>query len=156
MAMVPASSVLGESTHDRISPDGLMLRKPELEQRESREYRKFRSLFASCASLKKNQNAPRPFRLLGACAAGGQSNVFANSAKNAMCLVWVRDDSKHRQNDRTVLYYSRLYYTRLCCCNLSFHAKNRDSATMAMVPLCMMVHSQVAVLLPGGEAHAIY
>ena len=25
-----------------------------------------------------------------------------------------------------------------------------------MVPLCMMVHSQVAVLLPGGEARAIY
>ena len=39
--MVPASSVFGESTHDRISPDGLMLRKPELEQRESREYRTF-------------------------------------------------------------------------------------------------------------------
>ena len=45
------------------------------------------------------------------CSAGGQSKVVANSAKNAtgMCLVWVRDDSKHRQNDRTVLYYSRLY-----------------------------------------------
>ena len=43
--MVPASSVLGESTHDRISPEGLMLRKPELEQRESREYRKFRRPF---------------------------------------------------------------------------------------------------------------
>ena len=40
--MVPASSVLGESTHDRISPDGLMLRKPELEQRDSREYTTFR------------------------------------------------------------------------------------------------------------------
>ena len=40
MAMIPESSVLGESTHDRIS-DGLMLRKPELEQRDSREYRKF-------------------------------------------------------------------------------------------------------------------
>ena len=45
------------------------------------------------------------------CSAGGQSKVVANSAKNAMCLAWVRDDSKHRQNDRTVLYYSRLYYT---------------------------------------------
>ena len=43
--MVPASSVLGESTHDRISPDGLMLRKPQLEQRDSREYRKFRRHF---------------------------------------------------------------------------------------------------------------
>ena len=45
------------------------------------------------------------------CSAGGQSKVVANSAKNTMCLVWVRDDSKHRQNDHTVLYYSRLYYT---------------------------------------------
>ena len=43
--MVPASSVLGESTRDRISPVGLMLRKPELEQRNSREYRKFRRHF---------------------------------------------------------------------------------------------------------------
>ena len=43
--MVPASSVLGESTHDRIPPVGLMLRKPELEQRDSREYRKFRRHF---------------------------------------------------------------------------------------------------------------
>ena len=54
----------------------------------------------------------------------------------------------------------------LCCCNLSFLAKNRDSATMAMiatmaiaivmVPLCIMVHSQVAVLLTVGEARAMY
>ena len=135
--MVPALSVLGESTHDRISPKRLMLRKPELEQRESREYKSFADLFASRTSLKKNQNVPKPSRLLGAyaagkapkvvligregrgreavstCRAGGQSKVVANSAKNAMCLVWVRDDSKHRQNDRTVLYYwySRLYYT---------------------------------------------
>ena len=43
--MVPASSVLGESTHDRISPVDLMLRKPELEQRDSREYRNFRRHF---------------------------------------------------------------------------------------------------------------
>ena len=41
ITMVPASSVLGESAQDRISPDGLMLRSPELEQRDSREYRKF-------------------------------------------------------------------------------------------------------------------
>ena len=35
--MIPESSVLGEFTHDRISPDryGLMLRKPELEQQSS-------------------------------------------------------------------------------------------------------------------------
>ena len=53
--MVPASSVLGESIHDRISRvslmlrkpelEHLMLRKPELEQRDSREYRKFRRHF---------------------------------------------------------------------------------------------------------------
>ena len=44
----------------------------------------------------------------------------------------------------------------LCCCNLSFFAKYRDSATMAMIPLCMIVHSQVAVLLPVGEARAMH
>ena len=38
MAMIPESSVLGDSTHERISPDGLMLKKTELEQRDSREY----------------------------------------------------------------------------------------------------------------------
>ena len=43
--MVPASSVLGESTHDRISPGGLMLKKSELEQRDSREYINFRRHF---------------------------------------------------------------------------------------------------------------
>ena len=41
MAMIPESSVLGDSTHDRISLDGLMQKKTELEQRDSREYRKF-------------------------------------------------------------------------------------------------------------------
>ena len=45
MTVVPASSVLGESTDERISPDGLVLRKPELEQRDSRKYRKFRRYF---------------------------------------------------------------------------------------------------------------
>ena len=43
--MIPESSVLGDSTHDRISPDGLMLKKTELEQRDSREYKKFRRHF---------------------------------------------------------------------------------------------------------------
>ena len=44
--MIPESSVLGDSTHDRISPDdGLMLEKTELEQRDSREYIKFRRYF---------------------------------------------------------------------------------------------------------------
>ena len=42
----------------------------------------------------------------------------------------------------------------LCCCNLSFLAKKRDSAKMAIVHLYMMVHFQVAVLLPVGEARA--
>ena len=43
--MIPESSVHGGSTHDRISPDGLMLKKTELEQRDSKEYRKFRRHF---------------------------------------------------------------------------------------------------------------
>ena len=35
--MIPESSVLGDSTHERISPDDdLMLKKTELEQRDSR------------------------------------------------------------------------------------------------------------------------
>ena len=44
----------------------------------------------------------------------------------------------------------------MCYCNLSFLAKNRDSAMMAMGPLYMIVHSQVAVLLPVGAAHPMY
>ena len=48
MAMIPESSVLGDSTHQRISPDGLMLKKTELEQRDSREYTEnFADTFAS-------------------------------------------------------------------------------------------------------------
>ena len=43
--MIPESSVLGDSTHERISPDGLMLKKTELEQPDSREYRKSRRHF---------------------------------------------------------------------------------------------------------------
>ena len=44
--MIPESSVLGDSTHDRTSPDdGLMQKKTDLEQRDSREYRKFRRHF---------------------------------------------------------------------------------------------------------------
>ena len=39
--MIPESSVLGDSTRDRISPDGLMLKNTELEQRDSKEYSKF-------------------------------------------------------------------------------------------------------------------
>ena len=45
MAMIPESSVLGDSNHDRISPDDIMLKKTELEQRDSREYKKFRRHF---------------------------------------------------------------------------------------------------------------
>ena len=46
--MIPESSVLGDSTHERISPDGLMLKKTELEQRDSREYTEnFADIFAS-------------------------------------------------------------------------------------------------------------
>ena len=120
MATVPASSVLGESAHDQISPVGLILRKPELEQRDSRV-------------PKVSQTFSHPVRVLGACAsgeapkvvligcegpgweavstcsAGGQSNLLQVLPK--MVCVWFGfwDDSNHRQ--KTVLYYSRLYYT---------------------------------------------
>ena len=117
---IPESTVLGESTHDRISPDGLMLRKPELEQRDSREYRKFhRHLcipyeFLELVQLAKHR---KRFSLAARDVAWRQclpvvlkdSKLVANPAKNAMCMIWVRDDSKHRQN--TVLCNSRLYYT---------------------------------------------
>ena len=46
--MIPESSVLGDSTHDRISPDSdglIMLKKTELEQCDFREYRKFHRHF---------------------------------------------------------------------------------------------------------------
>ena len=43
--MIPESSVLGDSAHDWTSPDGLMLKKTELGQHDSREYRKFRRHF---------------------------------------------------------------------------------------------------------------
>ena len=46
--MIPESSVPDDSTHERISPDGLMLKKKELEQRDSREYTEnFADIFAS-------------------------------------------------------------------------------------------------------------
>ena len=61
---------------------------------------------------------------------------------------------------QTVQYNTYVWFTLerrvLFCCNLSFLAKNRDSATMAMVPLYMMGPFHVAVLLPVGEARAIY
>ena len=41
----------------------------------------------------------------------------------------------------------------MCWCSLSFLEKSRNSAMMAMVPLYIMIHSQVAVLLPAGAAH---
>ena len=101
--MVPASSVLGKSTHlenqswNNANPVQKVSRRP----------------FRISYEFKKNQNAPRPSRLLGAfaagkapkvvligregrgreavstCSAGGQSKTVANSAKNAMCLVYL-------------------------------------------------------------------
>ena len=41
-----------------------------------------------------------------------------------------------------------------CLRNLSFLSKNRDSAMMAMILLFMIVHSQVAVLVPVGTARS--
>ena len=169
-----------------------MLRKPELEQRESREYRKFRRPFRiSYEFLELVQLAKhRKWFLLAARDVAGRQCLPVVLEDSQMLLlilpkmrcVWFGFEMtpKHRQNGRTVLYYSRLYYTivqyiywpvqtvqyntciwlkperRVLCCCISFLAKNRDSAMMAMVPLCMMVHPQVAVLLPGGEARAMY
>ena len=60
--MFPESSVLGDSTHERISPDDLMLKKTELEQRDSRAgtldstHESFADIFASeLVQLAKHQ-----------------------------------------------------------------------------------------------------
>ena len=45
--MIPESSVLGDSTHDRISPDGLMQKKTELEQRDSSNTESFSDISAN-------------------------------------------------------------------------------------------------------------
>ena len=52
--------------------------------------------------------------------------------------------SKPQSSSERVLLW-QVTQDQLICCNLSFLVKNRDSATMVMAPLCMMVHSQVAV-----------
>ena len=107
--MVPAPNVLGESTLDRISLDGLLLRKSELEQRDSRGYRKFcRHFRIPYEFLELVQLTKAPKGVLIGCKGPVvlKDKVVANSAKNALCLVWVRDGSKPRQ--KTVLYYSRL------------------------------------------------
>ena len=66
--MIPESSVLGDSTHERISPDGLMLKKTELEQRDSREY-------TENLGQKISQTFSHPVRDLEACAAGKAPKV---------------------------------------------------------------------------------
>ena len=85
-----------------------MLRKPELKQRDSREYRNFRrhfripyEFFLELEQLAKHR---KWFSLAARDVAGGQCipvmlravEVVANSAKNAMwykCIAWVRDYS---------------------------------------------------------------
>ena len=59
---------------------------------------------------------------------------------------------------KDVAYFVAMVFanlSRLQGRNLSFLAKHRDSDIVAMVSLYMMVHSQVAVLLPVGEARAM-
>ena len=83
--MVPASSVLGESTHDGMSPDGVMLRKPELEQRDSREYRKFRRHFRI------------PYEFLEPVQLANHRKWFSLSTRDVagrLCLPVVLEDSQ--------------------------------------------------------------
>ena len=112
------------------------------------------------------------------CSAEGQSKLLLVLLK--MRCVWFGFEMTP-STDRTpycttvdcTILYSRPYWPMqtvqyntciwfkpegqvLCCCNLSFFAKDRDSATKAMVPLSMMVHSQLAVLLPVGEARVMH
>ena len=126
MAMVPESSVLGESTHDQISPDDVILRKPELEQRDSREYRKFRRHFRRhfCIPyeflelVQLHGKAPkvafigcegRGREAVSTCSAEGQSKWLLILPK--MRCVWFGFEmtlSTHRRPHCTT--YSRLYY----------------------------------------------
>ena len=47
MAMIPESSVLGDSTHERISPDGLMLKKQSWNNATPESTESFADIFAS-------------------------------------------------------------------------------------------------------------
>ena len=86
--MVLASSVLGESTYDRISADDLMLRKPELEQRDSREYRKFRRHFRIPHEfLELMQLAKAPKVVLIGCEGRGREAVSTCSAEGQSKLL---------------------------------------------------------------------
>ena len=81
------------------------------------------------------------------------------SCKDNTLNVCINNNNNNRNiTDNTGLY--RQFSTRRVIglnlqykFNISFLTKNRDSATMAMVPLYMMVYSQVAVLLPVDAAH---
>ena len=94
--MVPASSVLGESTHDRISPKGLMLKNQSWNNANPESTESFADLFASRTSLKKNQNVPKPSRLLGACAAGKAPKVVlvGREGRGRECLPVVLEVSQ--------------------------------------------------------------
>ena len=84
--MVPASSVLGESTHDRISPVGLMLRKPGTTrlQRVPKVSQTFSHpvrVLGACASGKAPKVVligceGRDWEAVSTCSAGGQSNLL--------------------------------------------------------------------------------
>ena len=130
MAVVPASSVLGESTHDRISPDGPMLRKPELEEvliflnttPESTE--SFADIFASRTSSwslcsysynyrpKPNSKAPkvaligcegRGSEVVSTCRAEGQSKLLLILRKTRCVWFGFEMTPSTETEDRTVL-----------------------------------------------------
>ena len=61
--MIPESSVLGDSTHERISPDGLMLKTNRAGTTRLQRV------------LKVSQTFSHPVRDLGACAAGKAPKV---------------------------------------------------------------------------------
>ena len=66
--MIPESSVLGDSTHERISPDDLMLKKQSWNNATP-------ELVLSIPPTKVSQTFSHPVRDLGACAAGKAPKV---------------------------------------------------------------------------------
>ena len=93
--MIPESSVLGDSTHERISPDDLMLKKTELEQRDSRAgtldstHESFADIFASRTRSWSLCSWQSPKVVLIGCEGGGMETVSTCSAEGQSKLLLI-------------------------------------------------------------------
>ena len=94
--MIPELSVLGDSTHERISPDDPMLKKTELEQRDSRAgttldstHESFADIFASRRDLGACAAGKAPKVVLIGCEGGGMETVSTCSAEGQSKLLLI-------------------------------------------------------------------